>query len=51
MGPRAMPDYQKPLAGKIEVTEKDGKFEIDLQKAEVKLAGVTLGSSLVYRLE
>ena len=51
MGPRTMPNFQNPLAGKVEVTDKDGKFEIDLAKVEVKLGGVDLGSCLIYRME
>ena len=48
LGPRRMPNMQKPMDGKVEVKEGD-KFEVDLEKGEVKVGGVDVGQSMVYR--
>ncbi len=50
MGPRRIPNAEKPLEGKVEVSPKD-KFTIDVQKNKVQLNGVDIGDVMIYRVE
>jgi len=50
MGPRVMPDMNKPLANLTTIKE-DVNFHINLEKGEVTAGDIILGKSIIYRLE
>jgi len=50
LGPRVMPDMNKPLANLTPVDKKD-VFTINLETNEVTLQNLNLGPGLIYRIE
>ncbi len=50
MGPRRVPNCDRPLEGKAEVREAE-ELEVDLEKGTVAVQGKDVGGVLVYRVE